>query len=109
MLAEPLVSHIPTCYQDIQENHKSEFFQFNGDGNWSIEELDTGKLMTLNEEKNKLEAQLRSVSKIEDRLREVQNILGDSQQQEQDMVSESLSNMEADAMSSSSSPTSNEI
>ena len=65
--------------------------------------------MTLNEEKNKLEAQLRSVSKIEDRLREVRNILGDSQQQEQDMVSESLSNMEADAMSSSSSPTSNEI
>ena len=63
--------------------------------------------MTLNEEKNKLEAQLRSVSKIEDRLREVRNILGDSQQQ--DMVSESLSNMEADAMSSSSSPTSNDI
>ena len=63
--------------------------------------------MTLNEEKNKLEAQLRSVSKIEDRLREVRNILGESQQQ--DMVSESLSNMEADAMSSSSSPTSNEI
>ena len=68
--------------------------------------------MTLNEEKNKLEAQLRSVSKIEDRLREVRNILGDSQQkQQQDIVSESLSNMEADAMSSSSSssPTSNEI
>ena len=66
--------------------------------------------MTLNEEKNKLEAQLRSVSKIEDRLREVRNMLGDSQQkQQQDIVSESLSNMEADDAMSSSSPTSNKI
>ena len=65
-----------------------------------MEELDTGKLMTLNEEKSKLEAQLAGVSKIEDRLREVRNLLGESQQLHQD--TESLSNLEATTNSSTS-------
>ena len=65
-----------------------------------MEELDTGKLMTLNEEKSKLEAQLASVSKIEDRLREVRTLLGEPQGHQD--VSESLSNMEAATNSSTS-------
>ena len=39
--------------------------------------LDSGALMSLNEEKLKLESQLAGVSRLEDRLKEVYALLGD--------------------------------
>lgn len=38
--------------------------------------LDSGTMMSLNEERQKLEAQLAGVSKLEERLKEVNTLLG---------------------------------
>ena len=38
--------------------------------------LDSGTMMSLNDEKKKLEAQLAGISKLEDRLKEVNVLLG---------------------------------
>ena len=35
-----------------------KYFQFDGEGGWKLEPLDTGKMMTLQEERLKLESQL---------------------------------------------------
>ena len=41
-----------------------------------MEILDSGTMMSLNDEKHKLEAQLAGVSKLEERLKEVNKLLG---------------------------------
>ena len=85
--------------------HLSIFLQFDGEGGWSLDELDTGKLMTLNEEKAQLETELAGFSKIEERLREVRHLLGESKTQpNSQMTEESLSNLEAPSTSDSSDP-----
>ena len=53
-------------------------FQFDGEGGWQMDVLDSGTMMSLSEEKQKLEAQLAGVSKLEDRLKEVNVLLGES-------------------------------
>ena len=53
-------------------------FQFDGEGGWNFDVLDSGTLMTLNDEKQKLESQLAGVSKLEERLREVNMLLGEA-------------------------------
>ena len=86
-------------------SHLSIFLQFDGEGGWSLDELDTGKLMTLNEEKAQLETELAGFSKIEERLREVRHLLGESNPQpNSQMTEESLSNLEAPSTSDSSDP-----
>ena len=58
---------------------KSNFlFQFDGEGGWQMDVLDSGTMMSLNEEKQKLEVQLAGVSKLEDRLKEVNFLLGEN-------------------------------
>ena len=52
-------------------------FQFDGVGGWHLDVLDSGALMSLNEERLKLESQLAGVSRLEDRLKEVYALLGD--------------------------------
>jgi hypothetical protein len=60
-------------------NEKIHFicFKFDGEGHWHLDTLDSGTLMTLNEEKLQLEAKLAGVSKLEDRLKEVYQLLGE--------------------------------
>jgi hypothetical protein len=52
-------------------------FQFDGEGGWHLDVLDSGTLLSLNEEKLKLESQLAGVARLEERLKEVCALLGD--------------------------------
>ena len=54
----------------------SHILQFDGEGGWNFQVLDSGKMLSLNEEKQKLETQLSSVAKLEERLKEVNALLG---------------------------------
>jgi len=59
--------------------YHTHLLQFNGNGQWTFEVLNTEKLLTLKDEQKRLEAQLVGVPIIQRRLSKLCQLLGEDQ------------------------------